>query len=469
MRRRLIPLLLAGGLGLLWASSASAFTKTDGPVTMSDGVTLMTSYYVPDGTPPAAGWPAILMLHGLGGTRNDTNALAEAYYVPQGYAVLTYDVRGHGQSGGFVGIAGPHKLSDVGELFNNLAARPGIDRAHIGAWGISYGGGQILDSLVAGVPFAAVSVYETWTDLFSALFPQNQPKSGIVGGFLNEIPSSKLDPEYTWVPNDAIHGLELDRLHALADPRSSLNGLGRVTTPIFMLQGRRDFAFGIDQAIAVYTHAGGPKRLYIGDHGHAPSSFPAPDTDYSMTETRMWFDRYLKGMPNGIDTKPPVEVAPNPWKGQAVSYPGLPPTKSTSFAAPGKTTISANGLVIRSLGATKTPLEEFGSPTVTVSVTPKGGWSRLTAVLTATSAGAKPTVVSGGGVPLSGPGTVTIKMISDATFIPAGSKLQLWLSASTTKTPAGLLYLDLGLPAGAKLTIGKATVSVPALAKPISG
>jgi hypothetical protein len=60
-------------------------------------------------------------------------------------------------------------------------------------------------------------------------------------------------------------------------------------------------------------------------------------------------------------------------------------------------------------------------------------------------------------------------MIDDATLIPAGSKLQLWLAASTSNTPAGLLYLDLGLPAGARLTVGTASVSVPVLVQPVSG
>ena len=33
-------------------------------------------------------------------------------------------------------------------------------------------GGAVLNSLVAGVPWAAVVTVETWTDLYSALAPQ---------------------------------------------------------------------------------------------------------------------------------------------------------------------------------------------------------------------------------------------------------------------------------------------------------
>ena len=38
---------------------------------------------------------------------------AETYFVAPGYAVLTYDIRGHGESGGFVTIAGQRELADI--------------------------------------------------------------------------------------------------------------------------------------------------------------------------------------------------------------------------------------------------------------------------------------------------------------------------------------------------------------------
>src|SRR5918911_3239120 len=49
---------------------AAEFTKLDTKVTMSDGVQIAVTYYTPAGTPPAGGWPALMMFHGLGQTRN---------------------------------------------------------------------------------------------------------------------------------------------------------------------------------------------------------------------------------------------------------------------------------------------------------------------------------------------------------------------------------------------------------------
>ena len=187
MRLRLLAVLAASAVALAVAGHASAFTKTDGTVVMDDGVMIATTLYLPDGAPPTAGWPGIMMLHGLGGTRREMNLLAEAYFVRQGYAVLTYDARGHGESGGVVTIAGPREIADLRALEQQFAARPHVDDLHIGAWGISYGGGQTWLAAVQGVPFAAIELCQTWTDLYTTLFPGGLPNAAIRGTDLDRI------------------------------------------------------------------------------------------------------------------------------------------------------------------------------------------------------------------------------------------------------------------------------------------
>ena len=186
--------------------------------------------------------------------------------------MLTVDARGHGASGGLVTIDGPREIADVRDAFGWLAARPDVADKRIGAWGISYGGGALWNALVAGVPFAAAETCETWTDLYSALVPQNLSKSGAVTGFLSEIPPGVLSPALETFRAWALTSSNLPALRVLSAERSALPHLRRVTTPVFMMQGRRDFAFGIDQATRAYSTLAGPKALWIGNHGHAPST-----------------------------------------------------------------------------------------------------------------------------------------------------------------------------------------------------
>src|SRR5919204_350016 len=135
------------------------FTKVDTKVTMSDGAQLAVTFYEPAGTPPAGGWPAVMMFHGLGQTRNSfdlntwsANRVAETYLVPNGYAVLTFDARAHGESGGLFSLDGPRELQDTRELFSWLTSHPEIDERRVGAFGVSYGGGLVWLAAVNHLP-----------------------------------------------------------------------------------------------------------------------------------------------------------------------------------------------------------------------------------------------------------------------------------------------------------------------------
>src|ERR1700675_3200268 len=113
---------------------------------MDDGVDLAATLWEPSGSPPAQGFPAIVLLHGLGGKRQDLDSIAQQW--ADTFAVLSFDARGHGQSGGLVSVDGPREIADTRAVYDWLAARPEIDPHAIGAWGISLGGGAVLRSLV---------------------------------------------------------------------------------------------------------------------------------------------------------------------------------------------------------------------------------------------------------------------------------------------------------------------------------
>jgi hypothetical protein len=186
-----------------------------------------------------------------------------------------------------------------------------------------------------------------------------------------------------------------------------------------------------------------------------------------LGEGRQWFDRYLRGEQNGIDKKPPVEVAPVAWKRKTRGY--AAPSAIVNAGAgsgvdvfgPGKshgTTIASSGRVVVSY---PTPpgaraADVFGSPSIKITATATGGWSRLVAILTAKTKDGRTIVISGGGVPtIQGKHTYTIRMINQMTLIPAGATLSITLgSSSLAQDPGDLLYLQLPMPAAARLNVG---------------
>jgi predicted acyl esterase len=447
-----------------------ALSKQDVSIRMDDGTAIAATLYVPDGAPPAGGWPALVFLHGLSGTKAQMNALVEAYgFVGPSYVVLTFDARGHGQSGGLVSIDGPREIADTRAIHAWLAARPDVADAKIGAWGISYGGGAVLNSLVAGVPWGAVVTVETWTDLYTALMPQGLVKSGLVAGLAGSIPEARRDPSLAPVTLAAFAG-NAAVVRPWAAERSSLARLGSVTTPVFMAQGRRDFLFGIDQASLAFKRLRGPKALYLGLHGHTPSTFPAPDTGYLLSQVRAFFDCYL-GASACARPATAFALAPEGFTGGqlawATSQPGTTPS---TIVFPGVATFARTGKAARRAAPLHRAIEIYGSPTVRTTIAASGGWSRLVAVLTARTPQGKEIVVSAGGVPTrNGVQKVTIKLASQATFVPRGSRLTLTLgSSSLAQSTSNLLYLDLPMAPSARVRVGNAVLTVPGLRNPVT-
>jgi predicted acyl esterase len=470
-------LLIAASVALLAPSPASAFTKIDLAIPMDDGVRIAATYYAPDGPPPLRGWPAVLLLHGIGESRSDAdnalgmsiNGLAETQLAPQGYAVLTFDARGHGESGGLVSVDGPREIADVRALVQWLGSRD-VDPTRVGAFGYSYGGGAIWRAAAEGVGFAAIGVAVAWTDLYQALVPQDLARSGVVLGFYQSI-ASRAAPEIDPLLRAALAGRNLAAVRAFSRARSSRHLLSTVSVPTLMLQGRRDFAFDLEHALAAYRLLRGPKRLYFSGFGHAPSAKPAGELEYVLPQARSWFDRFLKGLPNGIDRRLPIELAPDPWTGRTFSYPSLPARKTIKLAFPGRGSIGARGKVARTRRLPRRRLETFGAPTVRVSLASTTGWPHVVAVLSALTRQGREVVVSAGGARtrLSRRAkAVTIRLISQVTPIPAGSRLRLTIAAaSTAQNPGNLLYLS-NVPASVRLAVGRATVTLPVLARPVS-
>ncbi|MCW2975310.1 MAG: hypothetical protein JWM06_591 [Actinomycetia bacterium] len=465
---RRVALLAAVLAALTCTGSALAVTPTQLTIAASDGTQLACSLVEPDGTPPSGGWPALMLFHGLGGTHQEfLEPVAVQYLAPAGYATLECDARAHGLSGGLFGLDGPRDVQDTRELFTWLTSRPEISDTQIGAYGYSLGGGAVWNATVAGVPFKAIAPSITWTNLKTALVPQLLSKSGLVQYLAALVPPSRWDPELL-AGKDALTTSELTSAVAtLAATRSSASKLRSITTPTFLIQGRHDFLFDIDQALAAYKALKGPKRLYLGDVGHAPAPNPSAEPPVLYAELVQWFDHFLRGIPNGIQTKPSIELAHDPWDGKTTSYTTLPATKTISLALPGVTAMSgATGKVQRSVRFTGGPHETFGDSTVSVSYSGAKSWDRLVAVLTIAG---NSTPISVGGTKLTGPsGTVTIDLLNEAVRIPAGKRLTLYLSStSLAQNPSNGLYVAAVDP-GAQITIGRATLRLSVLTKAVS-
>jgi predicted acyl esterase len=353
-------------------------------------------------------------------------------------------------------------VDDIRTQFAWLASQFGVDGRHIGAWGISLGGGAVLNSAAGGVPWGAMETVETWSDLYRALAPNDLAKSGAIAQLAAYVADGARDEEFNRVLQAALAGSGRAEQLKYAAPRSSLSRLGGVSIPTFLFQGREDYLFDIAQATRAYAALRGPKRLYVGDFGHAPSTFPGPDVVYVIDQGLKWYDRWLKGANAAV--QPAVGLAPNPWTGTPEYYETSPPTRHVTLTLRGSKRIGREGKVVRTIRLPKARLETFGAPVVRVR--PSGTFAHVAAVVEAGGS-----IVSEGGAAtpaISKPRWVRIPLLATAVRIKNGARLKLTIAATTTaQDQANVLYL-IGVPAGRRLTVGTATVTLPLLKRPIS-
>ena len=450
--RRLL-LVALGALAL--AAPASAFTKENGMQPMDDGVSLAYTLYTPDGAAPPGGWPGVVVLHGLAGNRGSVEPIASPF-ADAGYSVLAYDARGHGESGGDVTLAGPREVADLRAVRNAFAGRPDVSDTKIGAWGISYGGGQIWNALAAGVPFAAVEVVETWTSLYEALWPQNLARSGIVAGFAASVAARS--PLITSLRDAAVQSTNPTAIRRLAAERSALPKVGSIRTPVYLFQGRVDFAFDLNQATRAFSGLGGPKKLYAGNFGHVPATFPGPDSAYVRSQGIAWFDHFLKGKANGVEAKR-VVIAKRGSGSIRTELSALPATRLVARDFGGTSTIRGDTLVSRRTPPLRVPLETWGSGAAFVMVPKLSSYARLVVTVLAGD-----NVVSQGGM---NPrvGLNVVRLANYCVFVPKGTRLRVTVGPSS---PAGQIAY-LGFAGTGSATIGPIRLQLSTLVKPASG
>lgn len=458
--------MVLSAVALVWVAGAQAAGGaqiTQLTLTMSDGAKLACSTTTP-GDIPLSPRPGVILFHGLGGKHQDMEPIAEQFFAPAGYETLECDARGHGTSEGLFGLDGLRDVQDTQELFSWFAGQLGD--TNIGALGISLGGGAVWNALTSGVPFKAAVPIITWTNLLTSLAPQGLSKSGLVQYLAGLVPTSRWDPQLLAASAGLASSADLSAAATLASTRSPLAKLPTITTPTLLIQGRHDFLFDIDQALAAYKALHGPKRLYIGDAGHSPAPNPTAEQPVYFGEAVKWFDRFLKGQSNGID-KPQVELAHDPWDGKTTLYPSTPPTKTISVTLPGTATISgALGEVVRSARVTGGPHETFGDSTVVVRYSGAKSWDRLVAVLAV--AGSSTPITAGGVKLTAASGKATIKLMDEAVRFAAGKKLVLYLSStSLAQSSSDALYLAAVQPP-AQITIGRVTLNLSVLKKAVS-
>ncbi len=302
-------------------------------IPMSDGCKISAKIWIPH---EAYKKPVPAIFEYIPYRKRDFKAVRDAqtysYYAKQGYAGVRADIRGSGESEGVLRDEYTRQELDDGlEILRWIASQPWCD-GNIGMIGISWGGFNGLQIAALQPPElkAVISVASSdnrysddvhymggnlLTDNISwasTMFAYNScpPDPQVVGEKWQDMWLERLEGSGLWIKK----WLEHQRLDDYWKHGSVCTDYGAIKCPVYAVGGWADgysnTVFRLVENLKV------PVKGLIGAWGHRyPHHSKLGDTIDFLKESVRWWDRWLKGIKNGIEQEPRLRI----WMQHSVS------------------------------------------------------------------------------------------------------------------------------------------------------
>ncbi|QLD88176.1 alpha/beta fold hydrolase [Natronomonas salina] len=318
-RRRMLALssVAAGGavLGSGPIAAQASHESYDETIESHDGTDIATTVYRPAGASADEPVPMILHSHGWSGSRTSGEGSFQRE-LDRGFGVLSFDQRGHGESGGQAHVQNPElEGRDVIAVLDYVEALEWVARdvgrsgstsdgaasdPTVFAIGGSYGGAyQFVGALTeiarrGSTRFDALAPQITWHDLSQSLAPQGVVRTAWIAA-LYALGAGNV-PEHIhrgfvyglttgqWPNGDTPGEPDLDNRFARNGPSGFVDDGVHLDVPVLMGQGISDNLFNLNQAWRNFeetlTDEARERSAVVGyNGGHAlPNLLPAGGT-----------------------------------------------------------------------------------------------------------------------------------------------------------------------------------------------
>jgi predicted acyl esterase len=294
-------------------------------IPMDDGVSLAAAVYTPD----PAKCPQPCILEALPYRKDDITSSYRREYTRLrdefAYAVCRLDLRGTGSSGGDATDEYPaREQQDLAQVIGWLAGQDWCD-GNVGMYGTSYSGFNSLQMACENPPQlkAIIAIYATddrysddvhyrggalrfidLVDYCHYMTPMNAlpPVPAIWGDGWRDEWKRRLEAVepwlFTWL-SERYDGAYWR--HGSVRP-----DYARIECPVMIVAGWADgYRNNSFRTVEALRKAGVPHRLLVGPWAHAATdtSLPGPRIDL-VPEMVAWWDRWLRGRENGVDSGP---------------------------------------------------------------------------------------------------------------------------------------------------------------------
>jgi dipeptidyl aminopeptidase/acylaminoacyl peptidase len=261
---------------------------------LSEGLKIYALLTIPNGEPPASGWPVIIFNHGyIPPSQYRTTSRYVAYVdrlAQAGYIVFRSDYRGHDQSEGVAqgAYGSPGYVVDVLNAVASVKRLPQADPQRIGMWGHSMGGYITLRSMVISPDIKAGVIWAGVVAPYPDVFARG---------------NTRATPDASQTPFPGGRGWRQGWIEQYGTPEENpafWNGisansfLADLSGPLQLHHGTADHSVPIEASELLFAElqaAGEPAELYTypGDNHNLSGFFTT-----AMDRTIEFFDRYLK-------------------------------------------------------------------------------------------------------------------------------------------------------------------------------
>lgn len=270
--------------------SMQAQSRVDTTVQAADEVVLDAFYMYPAAPAPTGGYPAVLLVHGFGGSKNNNLSLARGFR-DAGYVATSYSVRGQGESGGmFDFFTSDNLLSDLQIMIDFTKALPNVRGDRVGVMGASQGGIHAWNAAAYDMGArAVVSVVangrfrENWLE-------DNALNWTFAAATLS--PSVNFDPSVLDSITRARESGDFAYLRDFLENASTKSRENHVTTPVAIIVSYYDGFFDPSAALRQFANVAAPKRIVLYPAGHSMPSDPG-QSDYVDDLVARWMEYWL--------------------------------------------------------------------------------------------------------------------------------------------------------------------------------
>jgi alpha-beta hydrolase superfamily lysophospholipase len=224
---------------------------------------LAYSLWLPDRTETAPPAPGVVIVHGADSRKENHSDFARLA-TANGWAALTFDLPGHGESEGELSGAA---VDDVISMVDLLAVQPGVDERRVAVRGSSLGGFLAITAAGASSEIAGViAICPAGGDDLARGVRQRRCEMRV---------GDPIDLE-AWLTTQDLY-----------DSVERISG-----RPLILLHAEGDTQIPSDQTAELYEHAGEPRKLVIAPGGAHTTVQHDPELQGMAL---LWLERQLTG------------------------------------------------------------------------------------------------------------------------------------------------------------------------------